>query len=1029
MSRTIKKENEVSNTSSGSGNAATLARRGGGGGEMSEALAGAGAGLDDDSIAVGPSLIFENGGVAESPQPSQLTQTQSLLPRQRPRFRTVQDLDVALNQAIEGKITSKNAWASKEASDLLEGITHTIESTLQTNTTDDYSGFAKAATVVEGCSKVWVSRVDSTYLRSNQMVQRLLRNDEGAQGGRGDGDGEGEEGSEEAGTDGDKKKGRANRPVTLARTLAVDAAEINLDSKAKTSLTQTGMNAQFRAITEKFDQGNAQGLLMSNTPLGRAGNLVLDIDYAEVQNKEFSMRRMKKKKQQQVRHSGEQHGEDSDGEKEEEEEGESVRESLRPSALIRAQYREEDEAIGSQLTDLPSRLPETESQRASGRPSTVAPLLVLLHAAMKEELIAEASGRSRHGSRANSPTRDTNGSGNSAGLLSLPDGANRQTYDDDDNDNDNDMGGGGWDDGYDDEDDNNYGSKADSRHNANEEQRQGRKDEMEDEGGEEGSAADIGALARRLVTGEAEMRTMDSLFSTGGARLALEADDPSGWCPLQPTGARGILSAHSELNKLHKEHRMAASQVGGAAGAGAGAPAAKRAKKERTVVFQLPGEGGGNSEKQDGSNGGVFQADAAAPGSPTGMGALKQCATKLSFTTPLGKEIMLGKDAASAVVQYVQSGVQRQKAREAGLLLPDPPVPGETIPAYLPYPVKIDSYFQPFSTPLPEWNLLRKSANGALLMGTSGNKSSVANARGETAVDGLEAEEAEMPAQFYAGGADAGYDDDDDVYGPDDNDSNDHYPNGGAVDPFSHDYQHNLLLANMDAIAQQQMQLQQLTAESAAPSARASGVVRLSEPAELIRALQSSEAMMPSQIDVVSLRDTMWAALKSTLEGSEGALLLDGTHRQNTSSGGGGVTDENRRPDAETAHQLLKGHARRAVERAQQKKDQQTLLGQKRARDEEEEEEEEEEGATPRRTPIDPSTSTPVTPVTAPRFADVVKRVLPRVPTLSSTGTLSPAFFFFSMLFIANEHNVLLDNVETLDDLIVRGVAGAVAAH
>uniref|UniRef100_A0A0A9ZE16 Leucyl/phenylalanyl-tRNA--protein transferase n=1 Tax=Lygus hesperus TaxID=30085 RepID=A0A0A9ZE16_LYGHE len=74
---------------------------------------------------------------AVSPQPSQVMSTQCSLSlsqqplvstsqsqplhlsRQRPRFHTVQDLNVALNQAIEGKITSKNAWVSREASDLL----------------------------------------------------------------------------------------------------------------------------------------------------------------------------------------------------------------------------------------------------------------------------------------------------------------------------------------------------------------------------------------------------------------------------------------------------------------------------------------------------------------------------------------------------------------------------------------------------------------------------------------------------------------------------------------------------------------------------------------------------------------------------------------------------------------------------------------------------------------------------------------------------------------------------------------------
>lgn len=57
-----------------------------------------------------------------------------------------------------------------------------------------------------------------------------------------------------------------------------------------------------------------------------------------------------------------------------------------------------------------------------------------------------------------------------------------------------------------------------------------------------------------------------------------------------------------------------------------------------------------------------------------------------------------------------------------------------------------------------------------------------------------------------------------------------------------------------------------------------------------------------------------------------------------------------------------------------------------------------------------------------PTFSHVVQLMLPTIASISSSGTLSPAFFFFSILFLANEHNVILESVPTLDDLLVKGV-------
>jgi hypothetical protein len=55
-------------------------------------------------------------------------------------------------------------------------------------------------------------------------------------------------------------------------------------------------------------------------------------------------------------------------------------------------------------------------------------------------------------------------------------------------------------------------------------------------------------------------------------------------------------------------------------------------------------------------------------------------------------------------------------------------------------------------------------------------------------------------------------------------------------------------------------------------------------------------------------------------------------------------------------------------------------------------------------------------------FSDIVCAAIPHVPLISANGTLSPAFFFFSILFLANERGIVLEPIEgDLSDFIVGG--------
>ncbi|KAG5511777.1 hypothetical protein GH5_08088 [Leishmania sp. Ghana 2012 LV757] len=1110
---------------------AVFLRRGGNGGSDADTLHGA--------IAAGPSVLFdEETGTAiavdASPQPSQLTQQQqqlyhgqSRLPRQRPRFHTVQDLDVALHQAIEGKITSRNAWASKEASDLLEGITHTIETTLDAASADDYSGFAKAATVVEGCSKVWTSRVDSTYQQSNQMVQRLLRKDD-ATGKPPTGDGDGEvEGSREEGEEQQQRAKSRSRGAAAAatHTLAMEATEINLDSKSRTALTQTGINAQFRAITSKFDQGNAQGLLMNNAPMGRAGNIILDVDYSVIPisatasgGSRQGSRRISGAYAPPPPGSGCGEGEDTQTE------------LVTPSRVSQHAAVELDTAVYEAVTDLPpycgvmaavSPTGQLRGTRGSesfpqardsaggsssagdlrgSEASTIDPLLLLPHASPAQPALgglarvslksslsegyhandgaAEAAGEDHARSTSHSDgTAAAGGDGAGMSAHDSPHGQGAQdgpaacVSGDDDFE--------GWGGACDDDDGSVY--------HYNEADVSARRDR---------EGADRATEGRRLVSGAAEMELIDSLFH-GHTQLALEAEDPASWCPLSEVSANPLAGVQglSELSRLHREHRFVQSPKGAccddADRSGSGGergssvsgplgaqlqPATKRGRKERTVVFQLPpsptsGQGGGTRGAASAAS--AFKTEAKLL---VDDGALRQATTAARNITPLGKQLLLAKDAAQVVLTYTQGAVQRSRAEQAGLLLPEAPVPGKTIPPYMPFPVHTQDFFQPFCTSLTHWNLLRKSAIGHLVdttagarnnggpsssvmarvssSGITGDRSShsdlaqrtgdyiSADAPDEDSYGGVGSRYGDnMPVEFFPGGAEieaqdggeAGgdYADYADLYGPDD-DHGDEEEEQRYVQSGFRSSGDARLVADVAAAAAAASDSACPT-DSSGSSTRGSGAggdALLADPLELLKVLSPPEATIPSQVDVVKLRQLMWEALQGHLVANRQEKAVDlATLRAGPAAGAAKAAEDESEDASSRANRrgaAVKAHAQAALN-----------MLRKRARPTDDDED-----AQPANDSKDAITSlflpaesaaagaaaADATPaeVAPTRFSDIVRSVLPHISAVSSTNTLSPAFFFFSILFLANEHNVVLKSAEGLDDLVACGIAGRV---
>lgn len=998
----------------------------------------AGGALDADSTVVDDSFV-----IPSSAAPSQAGAVPQL-PRHRPRFQTVQALDVALHQAIEGKINPKNAWVSKEASDLLEGIVHTVEQTLEAHREDEYGGFAKVATVVEGCSKVWTSRVDSTYRSSNQMVQRLLRNDDSGKNKGGDKALEDEEAEEEEVDPNDalavarqKKREMLARKdgaaASAARTLALDASEINLDRKAAAALTQTGVKAQFRAITEKFDQSHAEGLLLNNAPLGRAGNWVLDEDYSlPAASKRIYSARERRQREAERKEEAES-GEDIEEPVDEEEEGNLVDgrvvveeaepvETFEFPADLPTSWGQSLAVLGLQNeASLRSSL-EHRAELSAGTPAEAQPTDARGFLLLDHSTIA-------HGARGS--TKEANA------LPTNPSGVVPAPHEEGD---ENGEVGGGEDYAYDDDVEADDGFTADPE-----------------------EVAALGLQAERLIRGteeldQAHFEGENEPGSADGAAAAAVArrvgaagieDSTESWCILKDpqgdaSGSAAMLGGvplRSELSRLHMAHKFAAP------------PPPTGTRGAKAVTFDLPSLTVGSPTSNGSTN--VKSSSTASLLERAAEGAgLEQAPTLRRHLTPLGKSLLLDKNASDNALAFTQTLFQRQKAEAHHLVLPPPlrhltrPRDGETVssdclPSYLPLPpVPLRALYQPFSTHVPHWNVLEKAASSAGPAAAAvPHRSHGSSGAGLHRGDNEEEEDEALPIDSIPGEA---YHSDNGV---------DDYGGYGDLDDesFADDAEreeNQRRQAEWSLLAQLQSNAQK---SSAGPSTRSSALLqqggrRFEIPAEeiasLAQSLQSAEPALLQSVNVSLLRQLMWECIQAItgMTGEEKVVDLEATMKAAEVEGSRAVPLAAVAEDAASAlspsiasptvMSLLKPAARKLLSETEMASAAPLVV------DQNEEEEATDDEPLSKKARVEASRAGDVRSAAAALAAhpsslsEVTLRLLPQIKEVSASGILSPAFLFFSLLFVANENGVVLESAKdgALNDLSIVGVAPPVDA-
>ncbi|KAK5711227.1 hypothetical protein LTR17_018519 [Elasticomyces elasticus] len=137
----------------------------------------------------------------------------------------------------------------------------------------DGVNFQKASCTLDGCVKIYTSRVDSVATETGKLLSGLAM-EGGGKKGRKNGGEEGEEegdGSEVEGEEG-KKKGRKKVNRSAEATLATSFESLRL----KKMELEFSVDPLFKKAAADFDEGGAKGLLMNHLSIDNTGRIVFD---------------------------------------------------------------------------------------------------------------------------------------------------------------------------------------------------------------------------------------------------------------------------------------------------------------------------------------------------------------------------------------------------------------------------------------------------------------------------------------------------------------------------------------------------------------------------------------------------------------------------------------------------------------------------------------------------------------------------------------------------------------------------------
>ena len=180
-----------------------------------------------------------------------------------------------MKMATDNKINAANSW-NFALIDYFHDMSLLKEG-------DGRVNFQKASCTLDGCVKIYTSRVDSVSTEAGRLLSGLAesRDAEGKKKRKGDGedgeDGEEEEGDEEGEDDdedgsGMKKKAKKKAARSHEATLAPSFASLQL---RKLEL-EFAVDPLFKKASADFDEGGAKGLLLNHLSIDGEGRIVFD---------------------------------------------------------------------------------------------------------------------------------------------------------------------------------------------------------------------------------------------------------------------------------------------------------------------------------------------------------------------------------------------------------------------------------------------------------------------------------------------------------------------------------------------------------------------------------------------------------------------------------------------------------------------------------------------------------------------------------------------------------------------------------
>ncbi|TFK51731.1 barren [Heliocybe sulcata] len=172
-----------------------------------------------------------------------------------------------MKMATDNKINATNSWN-------FALIDYFHDMSLLRNTTDNSINFQRASCTLDGCVKIWTSRVDSVGTETGKLLSNLAT------------DGRLEEEEEPTSDNPDhdpsqpKKRAKAHKAES---TLAKNAAQL----RSKKLDLEFSVDPLFKKTCADFDEGGAQGLLMNHLSLGvgSEGNMRVIFDASDSMGK------------------------------------------------------------------------------------------------------------------------------------------------------------------------------------------------------------------------------------------------------------------------------------------------------------------------------------------------------------------------------------------------------------------------------------------------------------------------------------------------------------------------------------------------------------------------------------------------------------------------------------------------------------------------------------------------------------------------------------------------------------------------